>query len=232
MNVDNANSQSMHQAAADEIQPAGDERDLSDNLQINKHDRTRGKSKASRKRSPRVMRIVLDALTERPILSYAAKKAGIHFKTLQYWLKCSKAGHEDYDLQWQGFKGRFHEHCEWAIEQAHDVVRDVVVAIAMGYQIKTDPFFVEVLDCRGLDAFVKEENGEFIMEPGGPPNPKMLRFYLEWRYPEKYGKLRKIETPQTGRTGHWHASKARRQTQAEYGGERQDESMEVGSEKD
>ena len=54
------------------------------------------------KLSPERMRIVLDSLTERPILSPAATKAGIHRKTLEYWLKRSEAGHDGYDLEWQG----------------------------------------------------------------------------------------------------------------------------------
>jgi hypothetical protein len=199
MNIERADSpKSMHLGTADKIQAASHEIDSSGSLQSDKHNRARGKSKSSRKRSPHLMRTVLDALTERPILCYAAKQAGIHVKTLQYWLKCSRAGHDGYDVEWQGFKERFHEHHDCAIKQAHDMLRDVVVAIAMGYRFKTDPFLVDVLGCRGLDAYAKDKNGNFIMEPGGPLNPKMIRFYLEWRYPEKYGKLRKIETPQTG----------------------------------
>ena len=68
----------------------------------------------------------------------------------------------------------------------------------MGYPIKTDPFLVEAVGCRGHDAYAKDRNGNFIMKPSGPPNPKMLRFYLQWRIPERYGKHRKIEAPQTG----------------------------------
>ena len=209
MNIDQANTpKRLPEATTGEsketkseaisVQAGSHELGSSDSLQISKPNGAREKSKSTRKRSPKLMRIVLDALTELPILSYAAKKAGIHFKTLQYWLKCSKSGHDGYDLEWNGFKRRFHEHCDLAIERAHDTLRDVVVAIAMGYQIKTDPFLVDVLDCRGLDAYAKDRNGNFIMRPGGPPNPKMLRFYLAWRFPEKYGKYRKVETPQTG----------------------------------
>ena len=154
MNIDQANTpKRLPEATTGEsketkseaisVQAGSHELGSSDSLQISKPNGAREKSKSTRKRSPKLMRIVLDALTELPILSYAAKKAGIHFKTLHYWLKCSKSGHDGYDLEWNGFKRRFHEHCDSAIERAHDTLRDVVVAIAMGYQIKTDPFLVD-----------------------------------------------------------------------------------------
>jgi hypothetical protein len=195
-----ANTGENKKAKSEVISVQADSHELgsSDSLQISKPNGAREKSKSTRKRSPKLMRIVLDALTELPILSSAARKAGIHFKTLQYWLKCSNAGYDGYDLEWRGVKRRFHEHCDSAIGRAHDTLRDVVVAIAMGYQIKTDPFLVDVVGCRGLDAYAKDRNGDFTLGPSGPPNPKMLRFYLQWRFPEKYGKHRKIEAPETG----------------------------------
>ena len=51
--------------------------------------------------------IVLDSLTECPILSHAARKAGIHRKTLEYWIKRSEAGDDGYDIEWQGVNGDF-----------------------------------------------------------------------------------------------------------------------------
>ena len=68
--------------------------------------------------SPERMRIVLDSLRESPILSRAASKAGIHRKTLEYWIKRSEAGDAGYDLEWQGVEWRFHEHCESAMQEA------------------------------------------------------------------------------------------------------------------
>jgi len=62
------------------------------------------------------MRTVLDSLSEYPILSEAANKAGIHRKTLAYWLKRSAAGDAGYDIEWQGVIWRFHEHCQSAID--------------------------------------------------------------------------------------------------------------------
>ena len=89
------------------------------------------------------MRIVLDSLRECPILSHAASKAGIHRKTLEYWIKRSKAGDDGYDIEWRGEIWRFHEHCESAIEEAHDKLLEARTHIAMGGVVyKNDEFLV------------------------------------------------------------------------------------------
>ena len=130
-------------------------------------------AKAGRMLSPERMRIVLDSLTEVPILYHAATKAGIHRKTLEYWLRRSAAGDAGYDIEWQGIEWRFHEHCTSAIDEADDSLRAVMWQNAMGVVSKTD------------------ENGNFILEACGQPNMKMARHFLEWQRPEKWGKRRK-----------------------------------------
>ena len=88
--------------------------------------------------SPERMRIVLDSLTEVPILYHAATKAGIHPKTLEYWLRRSAAGDAGYDIEWQGIEWRFHEHCTSAIDEADDSLCAVMWQNAMGVVSKTD----------------------------------------------------------------------------------------------
>jgi hypothetical protein len=61
---------------------------------LNKRKPSAGRSKSARKFSPELARIVLDALSKNPIQSDAARNAGIHRKTLEYWVRRSKAGHE------------------------------------------------------------------------------------------------------------------------------------------
>jgi hypothetical protein len=85
-----------------------------------------------RKLTPERMRIVIEALRECPLLEPAAAKAGIHRKTLEYWLKCSKAGRDGYDVDWEDFEWRFHEACEVAVEEAHQRLLDAMFSIAMG----------------------------------------------------------------------------------------------------
>jgi hypothetical protein len=137
-------------------------------------------SKADRKLSPKRMRLVLNSLRQYPFLWRAADEAGIHRKTLEYWIKRSRAGDDGYDIKWQGLTWRFHEHCISAIEEAHDRLLGDLWQIAMGVTFKTDA------------------DGNFIMETVGPTNPKMLRFLLEWWRPEKWGKHPRIDVPREG----------------------------------
>jgi hypothetical protein len=148
--------------------------------------------------SPERMRIVLDSLRERPILSDAAAKAGIHRKTLEYWLKRSEAGDDGYDLEWRGETARFHEHYESAIGEGYDELVLRVVDIAMGGVIyKTEQSLVD-RGLRGPDAYLRDANGIPVVETIRNPNGKMLRFLLELLRPKKWGKHRKIDVPQTG----------------------------------
>jgi hypothetical protein len=78
------------------------------------------------------MLIVINTLTESPILSDAARKAGIHRKTLEYWIKRSEAGDPGYDLVWEDIEWRFHEHCITAISYAYDKVLAPAWDLAMG----------------------------------------------------------------------------------------------------
>src|SRR5664279_2676334 len=60
-------------------------------------------AKAGRMLSPERMRIVLDSLTEVPILYHAATKAGIHRKTLEYLAQAQRGRRNaGYDIEWQG----------------------------------------------------------------------------------------------------------------------------------
>ena len=136
--------------------------------------RKRGRRRG-RQLSPERMRIVLDSLRERPNLSRAAAKAGIHRRTLEYWIKRSMAGDAGYDLEWQGVEWRFHEHCESAMQEAYDRFLAPAVDIALG----TD---------------LKDENGNPIPVTIRE-RAKMIRFLLEWQFPEKWGKHRKIDVP-------------------------------------
>jgi hypothetical protein len=138
------------------------------------------KAKPGQKLSPERMRIVLDALTEYPVLGHAAAKAGIHPKTLAYWLRCSEAGHDGYDIEWGDVRWRFHEFRECAIEQARDMLSETAYQLAMGVTLKFDG------------------DGNMIEEVVGPPNPKMIRSLLEWERPEKWGKRRNSDIPRTG----------------------------------
>ena len=113
----------------------GRKRGRSGGRQIKKQKLPAGIYKVDRKLSPERMRVVIESLREVPILSQAASKAGIHRKTLEYWLKCSEAGDDGYDIEWREVIWRFHEHCQTAIEEAYDKVLGPAWEFAMGVAI-------------------------------------------------------------------------------------------------
>jgi hypothetical protein len=148
-------------------------------------------AKIRRKLSPERMCVVIEALREYPILARAAAKAGIHRKTLEFWLKCSEGGQNGYDIEWEGFQWRFHEACEAAIDEAHQTLLDAMYDLAMGpITYKIDQDLVD-LGMEGADAYARDENGDFIEEARGAGNVKMLERLLELLRPEKWGKARK-----------------------------------------
>jgi hypothetical protein len=151
------------------------------------------------------MRIVLNSLREVPIFSHAAIKAGIHPKTLKNWLKDSAAGDVGYDLEWEGIEWRFHKHCESAIEEAHDKLKEILFQRAfVGYDkvltyrgrvmYKIDPRLVG-LGYQGPDAYLKDENGNPVPETVRKLDSKAMRFILEWYRPERWGKDPQIDAP-------------------------------------
>jgi hypothetical protein len=164
-----------------------------------------GISKSTPKLSPKLMRLVLNALRECPILSHAADTAGIHRKALKYWKDRSDAGDDGYDIKWQGVEWKFHEHCKSAIEEAYDKLMEIMFQRAfVGYDkvltyrnrvmYKIDQGLVG-LGYQGPDAYLKDENGNPIPETVRKVDMKAIRFILEWHRPDTCGKHRKIDAP-------------------------------------
>jgi hypothetical protein len=165
-------------------------------------------SRSTPKLSPKLMRTILNALTEYPVLSDAADKAGIHRKTPEYWLKRSAAGDNGYDIKWQGLTQRFHEHYESAIWEAEIKLRDMMFERALlGYNkvltrrgrvmYKMDQDLVSQ-GYQGPDAYLKDENGNPIPETIRKVDMKAMRFILEWYRPNTWGKHPKIDVLREG----------------------------------
>ena len=151
------------------------------------------------------MLLVLDALVERPFYYYAANKAGIHCKTLAYWIRRSEAGDDGYDIEWQGLTWRFHEHCKSAIWQAELKLLDPMFERALfGYHkvltrrgrvvYKIDQDLVG-LGFQGPDAYLRDENGNPVPETVRKVDTKAMRFILEWYRPDTWGKHPKRNAP-------------------------------------
>ena len=152
-----------------------------------------GISKSTPKLSPELMRVVLNSLTKTPILWHAAMKAGIHRKTLKYWMDRSAAGDDGYDVKWQGLTRRFHEHCKTAIWVAHQKLEDELLQRALRgydkvltrrgrvmYQIDQD---LVALGYQGPDAYLRDENGNPIPEAVHKEDTKAMLRVLKERRP-------------------------------------------------
>ena len=74
-------------------------------------------------------------------------------------MKCSKAGKKGYDIEWQGMMWRFHEHCQTAIEEAHDKILLAAWDSAMGGVVYKNDKFLLSLGYEGPDAYLRDENG-------------------------------------------------------------------------
>ena len=167
-----------------------------------------GIPKSTPKLSPKIMRIVLNFLRERPILYLAALAAGIHPKTLASWIRRSEAGDDGYDVKWQGLTRRFHEHCESAIDEAHQKLEDEWIQRALhGHEkvlthrgrvmYKIDQDLVG-LGLEGPDAYLKDENGKPVPETVHKEDTKAQLRVLKRHRPDTWGKRPKINAPREG----------------------------------
>ena len=167
-----------------------------------------GSSKSTPKLSPKIMRIVLNFLRKHPVEYDAALAAGIHPKTLAYWIRRSEAGDDGYDIKWQGITQRFHEHCESAIDEADQNLKDEWRRRAIdGYEkvltsrgrvvYKIDQELVG-LGFQGPDAYLKDENGKPVPETVHKEDTKAQLHVLKECRPDTWGKRRKIDAPREG----------------------------------
>jgi hypothetical protein len=203
-----------------------------------------GIAKSTPKLSPKIMRIILNNLTKRPIHYHAARTAGIHRKTLERWLKRSEAGHHGYDIKWQGITRRFHEHCEWAIDEARQTLEDNwreraffgydKVLTRRGRVIYKIDEGLAGLGYEGPDAYLRDENGRPVPETIHKEDTKAQLHVLKRHRPETWGKRpkrdvlreggvlvigevkRKYNTDKSVRAKKWKADLRRLQEEKEY----------------
>ena len=163
-------------------------------------------SALGRKRSPANLTLILDSLAQCPSKIRAANITGIHRNTLDYWLKCSAAGHDGYDIEWRGITAKFHEHYKSAMEEGCGEVEIALYKAATGYDeiltyrghvmYQTDEYLWS-LGYRGPEAYLRDKNGNPVPETVRKYDLKTARWLLERLRPEKYGKHRTIDPPQT-----------------------------------
>ena len=149
------------------------------------------------------MLLVLDALAEYSFYYYAANKAGIHPKTLAYWIRRSEAGDDGYDIGGKTLRGDFTNSANWRSTRQYQILLDSMFERGfVGYDkvlsyrgrvvYKIDQGLVD-LGCQGPDAYLRDENGDPIPETVRKVDMKAMRFWLAWHRPEKWGRQRKIK---------------------------------------
>jgi hypothetical protein len=185
-----------------QLEAMGSKRSRSGGRQLKKQKLPAEISGLGRKRSLERMRIFLDSLAEDAVLIHATKKAGIHRRTPEYWLKCSAAGYDGYEFEWRGVIMKFHEHYMSAMAEGYDRLEAFGFRMATGYDeiltykgrvsYKIDPV-LRLLGHRGPDAYLKDENGDPVPETVRKLDLKMIRSLLARRFPDEYGKDRKTD---------------------------------------
>jgi hypothetical protein len=174
-------------AEATPLETMGCKRGPSDDRRRKKKRLEAGTSKSTREPSPESMRLVLDSLRKCPVIRDAARETGLHRKTIERWIKCSRAGHDGYDVEWQGFTWRFHEAYGVAVDEAHEILEGELLWSAIEVVFKTDPFLVD-LGFQGEDAYATDEHGNFIPEGIRIRDGRMALHWLSRKRPETYGK--------------------------------------------
>lgn len=161
-----------------------------------------------RKSSPDRLRIVLDNMAKLPVKENAAMFAGVHVKTLDYWLKLSAEGNQPhFEIEWRGLKLWFHEHYITACEEGDANLVTAAFQLALGYDeiqsyqgrviYQVDDFLWD-MGLRGRDAYLLDEKGRPIPEVVRKQDPEMIRWLLERRKAKEYGKSQVIDVQHSG----------------------------------
>ena len=171
--------------------------------QLKKQKPLAGIARSTPKLCPELMLLVLDALAERPFLYHAAHAAGIHPKTLAYWIRRSEAGDDGYDIEWEDIEWKFHEHCESAIWGAHQKLEDEWIQRALhGHEkvltrrgrvvYKIDQDLVG-LGLEGPDAYLRDEDGKPVPETVRKVDKKAQLHVLKRFRPNTWAKRPKMD---------------------------------------
>jgi hypothetical protein len=156
---------------------------------------------AKRKCKPERLRLVLKLAADTPVESVIAYRAGISQNLLRYWYMASKEGHagDPFDIKLEDdLTERYHILYQDALAAGFDKVEEVAFQMATGtfqmvleYQgrvtYKKDWFLVQ-LGYPEEECYLRDENGDPIPETKPFCDPKMVRWVLERRRREEYGK--------------------------------------------
>jgi hypothetical protein len=168
-----------------------------------------GISKSTPKLSPKIMRIILNSLRECPILYHAAMQAGIHRKTLEYWIRIAarlatmvttssgKALRGDFTNTANQRSGRHISNSRTTCSKGHFLGYDKVLTRRGRVMYKIDQGLVG-LGFQGPDAYLRDENGNPVPETVRKVDTKAQLSVLKRHRPNTWGKHPKIDAPREG----------------------------------
>lgn len=173
--------------------------------------RTYPVNRAATKNTPKMLKRLLSYAAEMPLGTTVARRAGISYTTLRYWLQKSKEGApgDGFDCELSaadenesGDTLRFHLAWDSAMEVGVGLVEQATIRRAMGYeevltyqgrvQYKYDP--VKVADSAAL-GLPEEVPQNYLLDEFGAPvpetvwkmDPDLAMFILKTHKPERYG---------------------------------------------
>jgi len=180
--------------------------------------RTYPVNRAAKKNTPEMLRRLLSYAAEMPVGTTAARRAGISYTTLRYWLQKSLEGKpgDGFDVVMgdadengtEDNTERFHIAWDRAMEMGVGLVQEATIKRAMGYeevltyrgrvQYQYDPEKCALSRELGLPEFVPEN---YLLDEFGAPRPEtvwkidpdLAMFILKTHMPEKYGNKASVD---------------------------------------
>jgi hypothetical protein len=154
-----------------------------------------------RKYAPERLRLVIKLARELPVETVIAHEAGMSKSALRYALMGSREGHpgDPFDIKLEdGTTERFHILFEDAVETGIDKIEQAAIELARGtarrfleykgkITYKQNPRLV-ALGYPEDETYILDENGDRIPETIPIIDPEMIRWILERRRREVYGK--------------------------------------------
>lgn len=160
-----------------------------------------------KKYSPERLQAILTSMALYPVITTAAQTAGCSTSSIKYWLAKSENGDPGFMVTWNDEEKPFHEHWAEAQSLGDGRVEQAAFEFALGYDelsvykgrivYQIDPM-AEALGLLGIEAYLKDEHGRPVPEKIHKQDPEMVRWLLERRQREKYGKHDTVDVNHTG----------------------------------
>jgi hypothetical protein len=185
--------------------------------------------------TPDTLRIIIKQAGYVQSVAHICRCACISRDTLENWLRWSKEGKGGFDVELLGETRRFHEWYEDAVKDCVDAAREAAFDYVVGRAkvqatYRGRPVYME--DPKILEAhpewagthraILRDELGMPVPEMIFKQDPEMIRWYLESKAPEEFGRHQIIDVNQRGPSVLVVGAKlSRDELRAAYGGEQE-----------